>query len=114
MPHVGEIARLENDSERIYDPELINAVEKLSRIILAQDAEMWLISLDQHHIDEFISLQKQVQVETNLQELATIKEAVSKAKSSKVNKALREAEVHHYEDHQIQREGDKNQENILE
>jgi hypothetical protein len=33
---VGEIVRLENnDHERIYEPELINAVEKLSRIILA-------------------------------------------------------------------------------
>jgi hypothetical protein len=73
---------------------------------------MWLISLDKHHIDEFISLQKQM--ETNLQELATIKEAVSKAKSSKVNKTLREeAEVHHYEDHQNHQEGDENQENIF-
>ena len=41
MSIVGEIARLENDSgERQYDPELITAVEKLSRVILAQDAEM--------------------------------------------------------------------------
>jgi hypothetical protein len=96
---VGEIARLENnDSERNYDTELINSVDKLSRIILAQDAEMWLISLDKHHIDEFISLQKQM--EPNLQELTTIKAAVLKAKGSKVNKALREeAESYYYNDH---------------
>ena len=38
---VGEIARLENnDNERNYDSELISSVEKLSRIILAQDVEM--------------------------------------------------------------------------
>ncbi len=56
---VGEIARLENDAgERLYDPELITAVEKLSRVILAQDSEMWLISIEDHHISEFISLQK--------------------------------------------------------
>jgi hypothetical protein len=64
---VGEIARLENnDSERNYDSELISSVEKLSKIILAQDAKMWLISLDKHHIDEFVSLQKKM--ESNLQE----------------------------------------------
>ncbi len=39
---VGEIARLENnDSGRDYDSELISSVKKLSKIILAQDAEMW-------------------------------------------------------------------------
>ncbi len=48
---------------------------------------MWLISLDKHHIDEFVSLQKQM--EANLQELTIIKEAVLKAKGSKVNKILR-------------------------
>ncbi len=38
---VGEIARLENvNSARDYDVALTNSVEKLSRIILAQDAEM--------------------------------------------------------------------------
>jgi hypothetical protein len=74
--------------------ELSSSVEKLSRIILAQDAEMWLISLDKHDVDEFISLQKQM--ETNLQELTTIKEAVTKAKDSKTNKALRqEAEAYY-------------------
>jgi hypothetical protein len=50
---------------------------------LAQDAEVWLILLDKHHIDEFISPQNQI--ESNLQELTTIKESVLKAKGSKVN-----------------------------
>jgi hypothetical protein len=59
-------------------------VEKLSKIILAQDAEMWLISLDKHHMDEFVSLQKQM--EANLQYLTVVKEVVLKAKGSKVNK----------------------------
>jgi hypothetical protein len=46
MSVVGEIARLENgDGERLYDPELLTAVEKLSKVILAQDAEMWPISI---------------------------------------------------------------------
>jgi hypothetical protein len=97
---VGEIARLENiDNGRHYDTELTSSVEKLSRIILAQDAEMWLISLDKHHIDEFISLQKQM--EANLQELAMIKKAVTKAKESKTNKALRqETEFYYYVNYQ--------------
>jgi hypothetical protein len=51
MSIVGKIVRLENDAgERLYDPELITAVEKLSKVILAQDAEMWLISIEDHHI----------------------------------------------------------------
>ncbi len=67
MSIVGEIARLENDAgERQYDPELITAVEKLSRVILAQDAEMLLISIEDHHIGKFITLQKQM--EENLHE----------------------------------------------
>jgi hypothetical protein len=49
---------------------------------------MWLISLGGHHIDEFISLQKQM--ETNLQELTAVKEAVTKAKDSKSNKVQRQ------------------------
>jgi hypothetical protein len=43
----GEIARSENSGgERHYDDELLKKVEGLSRIILAQDAEMWLVSLN--------------------------------------------------------------------
>ncbi len=41
MSVVGEIARLENgDGKRLYDPALLTAVEKLSKVILAQDAEV--------------------------------------------------------------------------
>ncbi len=59
---VGEIARKENDGpERAYDHEMVTAVEKLSKIVLAQDAVMWLISIRNHHIDEFVTLQKQVE-----------------------------------------------------
>jgi hypothetical protein len=83
---------LENaEGEKIYDPELMTAVEGLFRIILAQDAEMWLISINEQHLDEFITLQKQM--ETNLQELADIKE---KAKNTKVNKVLRQETVQHH------------------
>ena len=85
MSIVGEIARLENDAgERQYDPELIIAVEKLSRVILAQDAEMWLISIEDHHIGEFITLQKQM--EENLQEMTSVRESVAKERNSKANK----------------------------
>jgi hypothetical protein len=109
---VGEIARfLENiDNARSYEMELASSVEKLSRIILAQDAEMWLISLDNHHIDEFISLQKQM--EANLQDLTAIKDAVTKAKESKANKTLRqEAETYHG-DYQNRQEDEESQGNI--
>jgi hypothetical protein len=89
--------------------ELTSSVEKLSRIILAQDAEMWLISLDKHHIDDFISLQKQM--ETNLQELTSVKEAVTKAKESKTNKVLRhETEAYYYGNFQEHQDDDMNQE----
>jgi hypothetical protein len=72
---------------------------------------MWLISLDKHHVDEFISLQKQM--ETNLQELTTIKEVVAKAKDSKTNKALRqEAEAYYYDNYQDRQDDDENQEDI--
>ncbi len=109
---VGEIARLENNgNERHYDTELISSVEKLSRIILAQDAEMWLISLDKHHIDEFVSLQKQM--EANLQDLTILKEAVLKAKGSKVNKVLREESESYCHDVDPLNQGDEGQENIF-
>ncbi len=92
MSVVGERARLENsDGERLYDPELLTAVEKLSKVILAQDAEMWLISIEDHHVDEFVTLQKQM--EANLHEITAMREAVSKARHSKVNKTLKEDTV---------------------
>jgi hypothetical protein len=85
---VGEIARLENDAkERLYDQKFITAVEKLSRVILTQDAEMWLISIEDHHIGEFITLQKHM--EENLHEITAIRESLFKARNSKVNKTLK-------------------------
>ena len=53
---VGEIARQESvGGERFYDTEVISSVEGLSRIVLAQDAEMWLILINGQQIDEFIT-----------------------------------------------------------
>jgi hypothetical protein len=72
---------------------------------------MWLISLDKHHIDEFVSLQKQM--EANLQELTIVKEAVLKAKGSKVNKVLREEAESYYHDDHLSNQDDEGQENIF-
>jgi hypothetical protein len=56
----GEIARLENSGgERHYDNELLKKVEGLSKIILAQDAEMWLVGLNNHQINEFVPIYQQ-------------------------------------------------------
>jgi hypothetical protein len=53
-------------------------------------------------------------MKSNLQELTTIKEAVLKAKGSKVNKALREeAESYYYNDHLGHQKHDESQENIF-
>ena len=83
----GEIARKENDGQvRMYDQELVNTVEKLSKIVMAQDAVMWLISIRDHHIDEFVTLQKQM--ESNLIEMSMMKETVERARNSKTNKPI--------------------------
>ena len=53
---IGEIARQESvGGERLYDTEITSSVEGLSRIVLAQDAEMWLILINGQRIDEFIT-----------------------------------------------------------
>ena len=53
---IGEIARQESvGGERLYDTEITPSVEGLSRIVLAQDAEMWLILINGQQIDEFIT-----------------------------------------------------------
>jgi hypothetical protein len=58
----GEVARLENSGgDRHYDDELLKKVEGLSRIILAQDAEMWLLNLTNHRINEFVPVHQQGQ-----------------------------------------------------
>ena len=49
---------------------------------------MWLISIEDHHIGEFITLQKQM--EENLLEMASIRESVAKERSSKANKTLKQ------------------------
>ncbi len=86
---VGEIARQENvDGERVYDRKVVSSIEGLSRIVLAQDAEMLLISINGQRIDEFITLQKQV--EANMQEMTEVQAAVIKARNSNVNIALRQ------------------------
>jgi hypothetical protein len=48
---------------------------------------MWLISIEDHHLYEFITLQKQM--EANLHEITAMRESVSKARNSKVNKTLK-------------------------
>ena len=57
----GEIARLENvNSDRRYDDKMLRSVEGLSKIILAQDAEMWHLNLfTGHWINEFASTNQQ-------------------------------------------------------
>jgi hypothetical protein len=84
---VGEIARKENNGlERAYDQATLIAVEKFSKVVLAQEAVMWLISIRNHHIDEFITLQKQM--EDNLVEITAVREAVDRARNSKSNKVI--------------------------
>jgi hypothetical protein len=66
----GEIARLENSGgDRHYDDELLKKVEGMSRIILAQDAEMWLLNLNSHRINEFIPVHLQGTDEAQGQEI---------------------------------------------
>jgi hypothetical protein len=66
----GEIARLENsDGDRHYDDELLKKVEGLSKIILAQDAEMWLLNLTNHRINEFVPVHQQGTNEAQSQEI---------------------------------------------
>jgi hypothetical protein len=49
---------------------------------------MWLISINGQHIDEFITLQ--TQMEANLHEMTDVNAAVTKARNSKVNISLRQ------------------------
>jgi hypothetical protein len=84
----GEIARLENSGgERHYD-ELLKKVEGLSRIILAQDAEMWLVSLNNHRINEFVPIHQQGTDDVQSQE--TIQWAIDKLRNSKANQRILE------------------------
>jgi hypothetical protein len=66
----GEIARLEiSDGDRRYDDELLKKVEGFSKIILAQDAEMWLLNLTNHRVNEFVSVHQQGLNETQSREI---------------------------------------------
>jgi hypothetical protein len=59
---------------------------------------MWLISIEDHHIGEFITLQKQM--EENLHEMASIRESVAKERSSKANKTLKQDTIQLHPDQQ--------------
>ncbi len=80
----GEIARLENSGgDRRYDDELLKRVEGMSKIILAQDAEMWLLNLTSHRISEFVPVHQQGKSEAQNQE--TIQWAYDRFKNNKAN-----------------------------
>ncbi len=85
----GEIARLENSGgERQYDDELLKKVEGLSRIILAQDAEMWLVNLNNHRINAFVPIQQQGTDDAQSHE--TVQWAIDKLRNSKANQRILE------------------------
>jgi hypothetical protein len=65
---------------------------------------MWLISIEDHHIGEFITLQKQM--EENLHDMTSIRESVAKERNSKANKTSRPDTIQLLPDQQ-------NEENIL-
>jgi hypothetical protein len=75
---------LENSGgDRHYDDELLRKVEGMSRIILAQDAEMWLLNLTSHKINEFVPVHLQGTDEAQSQE--TIQWAYDRFKNNKAN-----------------------------
>ena len=88
----GEIARLENDNgDRRYDGEMLRSVEGLSRIILAQDAEMWLLHITGHRINEFVSTNQQGLSET--QSIEMVQCSLDKFRRSKANQMILEQGV---------------------
>jgi hypothetical protein len=83
----GEMARLENSGgDRHNDGELLKKVEGSSRIILAQDAEMWLLNLINHRINEFVPVHQQWTNEARSQE--TIQWAFDRFKNNKANQLI--------------------------
>jgi hypothetical protein len=85
----GEIARLENSGgDRHYDDELLKKVKGLSRIVLAQDAEIWLINLTNHRINEFVPIHQQGTDDAQSQE--TNQWAFDKFKNNKANQRILE------------------------
>jgi hypothetical protein len=90
----GEIARLENNNgDRRYDDEMLRSVEGLSRILLAQDAEMWFLNITGHQIsfNEFVSTNQQGLNET--QSIEVIQYALDKFRNSKANQTILEQGV---------------------
>ncbi len=73
---------------RHYDDEILKKVEGLSRIILAQDAEMWLINLTNHRINEFVPIHQQGTDDAQSQE--TIQWVLDKFKNNKANQRILE------------------------
>ncbi len=85
----GEVARLENSGgERHYDEELLKKVEGLSRIILAQDAEMWLINLNNHRVNEFVPIHQQGTGDVQSHE--TVQWTIDKFRNNKANQWILE------------------------
>jgi hypothetical protein len=60
-----------------------NKVEEMSRIILAQDAEMWLLNLTSHKINEFVPVHLQGTDDAQSQE--TIQWAYDRFRNNKAN-----------------------------
>ncbi len=85
----GEVARLENSGgERHYDEELLKKVEGLSRIILAQDAEMWLVNINNHRVNEFFPIHQQGT--DDVQSHETVQWAIDKFRNNKANQWILE------------------------
>ncbi len=88
----GEIARLENiNGDRRYDDEMLRSVEGLSKIILAKDAEMWLLNIPSHRINEFVSTNHQGLNEA--QSMEVIQYTLDKFRNSKANRTILEREI---------------------
>ncbi len=89
----GEITRMKNvSSERRYDNDLLKTVEGLSKIILAQDAEMWILNLTHHKINEFVSIHQQGLDET--QSIEVIQYTLDKFRNSKGNQTISRIKKH--------------------
>jgi hypothetical protein len=72
-----------SDGDRHYDEELPKKVEGLSKIILAQDAEMWLPNITNHQVNEFVPVHRQGTSDAQSQEI--IQWAFDRFKNDKAN-----------------------------
>jgi hypothetical protein len=74
------------NGKRRCDDSLLKTVEGLSKIILAPDAEMWLLNLTHHKLNEFVPIHQQGL--DNTQSLEAIQHTLDKKlKGSKGNQA---------------------------